>query len=73
MKSKVIFNAMIGSKYCRKFEKNSDSFMNSTWDKFNKYANSKGFTIEIQGAYLGGMAWSNGSEIMELVSEKDSK
>lgn len=67
-KSKVIFNAVVAGKQFKKFEKSTESFMNSTWEKFNNYAHHKGFTIPVEDKiYLGSMAWSNGSEIMELV------
>lgn len=69
MATKVVYSAMVGEKHYKKFDRNSNVLMNNTWEKFNKYAKKKGFTTMVKGSYLGGMAWSNGKEIMELVNQ----
>ena len=68
-KDMLRYDALVDGKYVRKFEKKKDSFMNSTWEKFNKYAKIKGFTKVVEdGKYFGSMAWMNErGEVMELV------
>jgi len=69
-KEKSIYYATVNGKRLKKFEKAESSFMNTTWKKFNDYANSKGYNQRHEGSeYFGGMAWSNGTDTMELIKE----
>jgi hypothetical protein len=70
----IQYNALINGKSVKKFERSRASFMNGVWDKFNKYAEKKGFTIEVMDSrYLGNLAWKNeNGDIMELVRDGES-
>lgn len=62
------FSCRVNGKHVKKIIQTA-AFMNSTWDKFNNYANGRGFTEHVQdGKYLGALAWRNAKgDIMELV------
>lgn len=60
-----------GQSISKNFKKSVRVFMNSTWNRFNSYANLRGFTKPVSSSeYLGALAWQNPYtlEIMELRS-----
>ena len=62
------YSCSINGTHVRKIVRTT-TFMNSTWDKFNRYAEDRGFTEAVQdGKYLGALAWRNAQgDTMELV------
>ena len=67
MKKTTEYSARVNGKHIKKFMKTA-TFMNGTWEAFNRYANKRGYTRPVEdGKYFGALAWANeAGEIMEL-------